>query len=45
LLNNQKNLRDWINDPQEAKPGCLMPAMKLTDTELDQITAYLESLH
>ncbi len=31
LLNNHQNLRDWINDPQQAKPGCLMPSMKLTE--------------
>jgi cytochrome c1 len=45
LLNDHKNLRDWINDPQVAKPGCFMPSMKLAAPELDQVTAYLESLH
>lgn len=45
LVNNAKNLRDWVNDPQDAKPGCLMPSMKLTNSELDQIVTYLESLH
>lgn len=44
LLNNPKNLRDWVNDPQQAKPGCLMPAMQLTDDELNHVTAYLEAL-
>jgi len=41
---NHQNLRDWVNDPQNAKPGCFMPSMKLTDAELDQVVSYLESL-
>jgi cytochrome c oxidase subunit 2 len=45
LTLNHENLRDWVNDPQKAKPGCLMPSMKLTDPELDQVVSYLESLH
>jgi cytochrome c oxidase subunit II len=44
LVNNRQNLRDWINDPQQAKPGCFMPSMKLTNQELDQVVAYLQSL-
>ncbi len=44
LVNNAKNLRAWVNDPQNAKPGCLMPSMKLTDPELDQVVSYLQSL-
>jgi cytochrome c oxidase subunit 2 len=42
--NTQKNLRDWVNDPQEVKPGCFMPSMKLTDPELNQVVSYLQSL-
>jgi cytochrome c oxidase subunit II len=42
--NNHQNLRAWVNDPQEVKPGCLMPSLKLTDTELNQVVAYLETL-
>ena len=42
--NTPENLRAWINDPQAIKPGCLMPSMKLTGTELDQVVAYLETL-
>jgi cytochrome c oxidase subunit II len=38
------NLRAWINDPQTLKPGCLMPSMKLTDPELNEVVAYLETL-
>jgi cytochrome c oxidase subunit 2 len=44
LVNDAKNLRAWVNDPQEAKPGCFMPSMKLTDRELDQVVSYLQSL-
>jgi cytochrome c oxidase subunit 2 len=43
--NTRENLRRWIKDPDQLKLGSLMPAMKLTDGELDQVTAYLESLH
>ncbi len=43
--NNHDNLRRWINDPNTMKPGALMPAMGLTDHELDAVTAYLETLH
>jgi cytochrome c oxidase subunit II len=39
------NLRAWVNDPQPIKPGCLMPSMKLTDPQLNQVVAYLETLH
>lgn len=42
--NTAKNLRTWVNDPQDPKPGCFMPSMKLTDKELDQVVAYLGSL-
>jgi len=44
LTNTAENLRNWINDPQVAKPGCYMPSMKLTDQELGQVVSYLESL-
>jgi len=43
--NTPENLRKWIHDPGTFKPGSLMPAQDLTDTELDQITAYLQTLH
>jgi cytochrome c oxidase subunit II len=44
LANTPENLRAWVNDPQEAKPGCFMPSMKLTPPQLNQVVAYLESL-
>jgi cytochrome c oxidase subunit 2 len=42
--NTEANLREWIKDPDHFKPGSLMPAMKLTDQQLDEVTAYLETL-
>lgn len=44
LTNTAQNLRAWVNDPQESKPGCFMPSMKLTGPELDQVVSYLQSL-
>lgn len=43
-LNTPENLRLWIHDPEAIKPGSLMPAMKLTDQDLDALAAYLETL-
>lgn len=37
-------LRAWVRDPQQIKVGCLMPNMQITDKEVDQIVAYLETL-
>jgi len=42
--NNPENLRLWIQNPDSIKPGSLMPAMKLSDTELDALVRYLETL-
>jgi cytochrome c oxidase subunit 2 len=43
--NTRENLRLWIQNPDTFKPGALMPAMNLTDKELDEVTAYLLTLH
>lgn len=43
--NTPTNLRKWIQNPDAFKEGSLMPAMKLSDRQLDQITAYLSTLH
>jgi cytochrome c oxidase subunit 2 len=43
-LNTRENLRAWIQSPDSIKPGSLMPAMKLSDHDLDALTAYLETL-
>ena len=42
--NTPANLRLWIQNPDAIKPGSLMPAMKLSDTELDALVRYLETL-
>jgi cytochrome c oxidase subunit 2 len=43
--NTRENLLRWITDPNDFKPGCLMPAMHLTSEQNRQITAYLLTLH
>jgi cytochrome c oxidase subunit 2 len=42
--NTPANLRLWVQNPGAIKPGSLMPAMQLSDAELDAVTAYLETL-
>jgi len=42
--NTVENLRAWIRDPESLKPGSRMPAMQLTDRELDAVTMYLATL-
>jgi cytochrome c oxidase subunit 2 len=44
IANTPENLRAWVRNPQEAKPGCLMPSLQLTDEELSQVVSYLQSL-
>lgn len=44
LPNTRANLKKWIKDPDAYKPGCLMPAMKLSDQDLDRIVSYLITL-
>jgi cytochrome c oxidase subunit 2 len=43
--NTPENLHEWIKDPDHFKEGALMPAMQLNDSEIDQLVAYLDSLH
>jgi cytochrome c oxidase subunit 2 len=42
--NTPENLRQWILNPDAIKPGSLMPAMQLSDQDLNALTAYLETL-
>jgi len=44
INNTPANLREWIRSPETFKPGALMPAMQLNDEQLDEVTAYLETL-
>jgi cytochrome c oxidase subunit 2 len=42
--NTTENLHTWIQNPDAIKPGSLMPAMKLSDPDLDALVRYLETL-
>jgi cytochrome c oxidase subunit 2 len=42
--NTPENLRRWVADPQQIKPGCLMPAFSLGDREREDIVRYLLTL-
>jgi cytochrome c oxidase subunit 2 len=42
--NTHKNLRLWIQNPSAIKPGSLMPAMKLSEGDLDAVVSYMETL-
>jgi cytochrome c oxidase subunit II len=42
--NTTANLRLWVQNPDAIKPGSLMPAMQLSDADLDALVAYLETL-
>jgi cytochrome c oxidase subunit 2 len=42
--NTRENLRAWVRDPASLKPGALMPAMKVSGEQLDQLVAYLVTL-
>jgi len=42
--NTPENLRLWIQNPDAIKHGSKMPAMGLSDHELDAVTAYLATL-
>ncbi len=44
-LNDDANLKSWLQDPQVLKPGCQMPAMKLDPKQVDDIMAYLKTLN
>jgi cytochrome c oxidase subunit 2 len=42
--NTPEQLRLWIQNPDALKPGSLMPAMKLSDADLDALVSYLQTL-
>ena len=44
LANTADALRAWIGDPQQFKPGAMMPKVPLSSADLDAVVAYLESL-
>ncbi len=43
--NTPENLHDWVKNPQNVKPGCLMPAFGLETQRLDLVVKYLSTLH
>jgi cytochrome c oxidase subunit 2 len=44
LDNNAENLRRWLRNPPEMKPGSKMPNLNLTEQQITYMVAYLQSL-
>jgi cytochrome c oxidase subunit 2 len=42
--NNTQNLRAWLRNPPDEKPGSIMPDLNLTEDEITKLIAYLETL-
>jgi cytochrome c oxidase subunit 2 len=42
--NSAENLRLWLTDPQQVKPGALMPNYHFTTEQLTQLMSYFETL-
>ena len=42
--NTPENLRLWVQNPTAIKPGSLMPAMQLSNADLDAVVSYMETL-
>lgn len=42
--NDERNLRAWLRDPPEEKPGSTMPDLDLTEDEISDLIAYLDTL-
>jgi cytochrome c oxidase subunit 2 len=45
IPNNPHYLFDWISHPQSIKPGSRMPDLGLPQSDVQDIVAYLETLH
>ncbi|MGD0911661.1 MAG: cytochrome c oxidase subunit II [Terracidiphilus sp.] len=43
--NTPENLNAWIKNPNDFKPGALMPVMQLSDEQVNELVAYLSTLH
>ena len=43
-VNNAENVRAWLKNPQQVKPGVLMPDFNFTEKQLNDLTAYFETL-
>jgi len=44
LTNTPANMARWIANPSSFKPGALMPAQRLSNSNMKAVVAYLESL-
>jgi cytochrome c oxidase subunit 2 len=44
IPNTPENIRSWVRNSQQLKPGCLMPAFTLNESDLDQVLGYLITL-
>jgi cytochrome c oxidase subunit 2 len=44
IPNDPTHLREWISDPQHAKPGNKMPQLPLSNADVAALASYLESL-
>src|SRR5690606_1807406 len=44
LSHTDENLRDWLADPEEVKPGNKMIIAPLSDEEIDHLVKYLNTL-
>jgi cytochrome c oxidase subunit 2 len=44
IPNTPAELSDWIANPQDIKPGNVMPSLPLSPGDLRAVVAYLESL-
>ena len=44
LDNNAENLAKWVENPEDYKPGVLMPTLGLAPDEISAVVAYLQSL-
>jgi cytochrome c oxidase subunit II len=42
--NSPDHLRLWLRNPDAIKPGSLMPAMQLSDSDLEALVRYMQSL-
>ncbi len=42
--NNEENLRAWLADPPGVKPGARMPDLGLTEDQISDLVAYLNTL-
>jgi cytochrome c oxidase subunit 2 len=43
-VNNKENLRAWLTNPQNVKPGVKMPNFILSESEIDALVAYINNL-